>query len=57
MHSLLGQMVRRAMLVNIFLLGSIGMAIPAELDRTVKIVALGDSLTAGFGLKPGEGFP
>jgi acyl-CoA thioesterase I len=25
--------------------------------RTIKLVALGDSLTAGYGLAPGEGFP
>ena len=29
---------------------------PAE-ARTLRVVALGDSLTAGYGLKPGEAFP
>ncbi len=27
------------------------------LARTLHLVALGDSLTAGFGLPPGQGFP
>ena len=57
MHFHLGQMVQRAMLVNIFLFGSICIVMAAEPERPVRIVALGDSLTAGFGLKPGEGFP
>ena len=30
---------------------------PAALARTLHLVALGDSLTAGFGLPPGQGFP
>ncbi|HEY1942972.1 MAG TPA: arylesterase [Roseiarcus sp.] len=30
---------------------------PAAQARTLRIVALGDSLTAGFGLPPGQGFP
>ena len=29
----------------------------AAQGRTLKLVALGDSLTAGFGLKPGQSFP
>lgn len=29
----------------------------AAMARTLKLVALGDSLTAGYGLAPGEGFP
>lgn len=31
--------------------------LPAAAQETVRIVALGDSLTAGYGLAPGEGFP
>jgi acyl-CoA thioesterase I len=29
----------------------------AAMARTIKLVALGDSLTAGYGLQPGQGFP
>jgi acyl-CoA thioesterase-1 len=29
----------------------------AAMARTIKLVALGDSLTAGYGLPPGHGFP
>jgi acyl-CoA thioesterase I len=32
-------------------------ASPAAAARTLRLVALGDSLTAGFGLKPGNAFP
>ena len=39
------------------LLAALGFsAAPAE-ARTLRVVALGDSLTAGFGLPPGEAFP
>jgi acyl-CoA thioesterase-1 len=38
--------------VAVFLLG----APPAPADAPVKVLAFGDSLTAGYGLKQGEGF-
>ena len=64
MRYLLGQMVRRAMLVNVFVaaVAIAASAIPIlaraeDPGRAVRIVAFGDSLTAGFGLKPGQGFP
>ena len=31
-------------------------AVPAAAAETVTVLALGDSLTAGYGLKQGEGF-
>ena len=35
-----------------------GAALPAPaMARTIKLVALGDSLTAGYGLAPGQAFP
>ena len=61
MNVLLGQMVRCAVLVNIMILGLTGNAMSQNPIQPpgppVRIVALGDSLTAGFGLKPGQGFP
>ena len=64
MRYLLGQMVRRAILVNVLALAIAGgvmaagpeKAIPGP-DKAVRIVAFGDSLTAGYGLQPGQGFP
>lgn len=57
-----GHMVRFARLVNA--LGAVLMllvATPARAQdpsaRPIRIVAFGDSLTAGFGLKPDEAFP
>ena len=52
-----GQMVRRALLVNFCLVALMGVAMAAGPEKTIRIVAFGDSLMAGFGLKPGEGFP
>ena len=60
MTSLSGQMVRFAGLVNALLalvLLAAGPAKAADPAAPVRIVALGDSLTAGYGLKPGEAFP
>ena len=57
MRYLLGQMVRRTVLVNLFGLAITGGVMAAGPEKTVRIVAFGDSLTAGFGLKPGQGFP
>jgi acyl-CoA thioesterase-1 len=36
---------------------AIWLPLPAFAQETLRIVALGDSLTAGYGLAPGEGFP
>lgn len=52
-----GQMVRRILLVNTIFLGTASSAMCAENAPPIRIVALGDSLTAGYGLKQGEGFP
>ena len=57
MNALLGQMVRCAMLVNIMILALTGNAMSQSPAAAVRIVAFGDSLTAGYGLKPGQGFP
>ena len=59
-----GQMVCFGRLVNalgVLLLGLLATALPAfasdTAERPVRIVVLGDSLSAGFGLQPGEAFP
>ena len=51
-----GQMVRAIALVNLWLLA---LLMPAAADeaRPIRIVAFGDSLTAGYQLKPDEAFP
>jgi acyl-CoA thioesterase I len=41
--------------VHLFALACLSLAKPA-MARDLIVVALGDSLTAGYGLKPGEGF-
>ena len=46
---------RRALLSLLALLAAL-IAVPA-FAQPIRIVALGDSLTAGYGLKPAEGFP
>lgn len=50
--ALLGRLLRGLLL----LLAAITIASPA-LARTVRVVALGDSLTAGYGVAPAEAFP
>lgn len=64
MRYLLGQMVRRARIFNVLAaaVAIVALSLPfmaraEDPDRPVRIVAFGDSLTAGFGLKPGQGFP
>ncbi len=59
-----GQMVCFGRLVNALgalLLGLLATALPAfasdTAERPVRIVVLGDSLSAGFGLQPSEAFP
>jgi acyl-CoA thioesterase I len=53
----LGQVVRLIAAVNLALLVVLPGAWAAERDRPVRIVAFGDSLTAGYMLKPSEAFP
>ncbi len=50
------QMVRRLALVNLWLFALL-MPAMADDDAPVHIVAFGDSLTAGYQLKPEEAFP
>ena len=54
-------MVRRTLLVNSLFAGLMALlAVPAEANAPgppVRIVAFGDSLTAGFGLRPEAAFP
>jgi acyl-CoA thioesterase-1 len=52
-----GQMVRLMAIVNLWLAAGIGMAFAADDAAPVRIVAFGDSLTAGYMLKPSEAFP
>jgi len=56
MHALYGQMVRFALLVNV-VVAVMTVAATVRAAETVRIVAFGDSLTAGYGLKPDESFP
>ena len=49
---------RTCMVANWLLFAAVVLACPpASADDITKIVVLGDSLTAGYGLAPGEGFP
>lgn len=50
------QMVRLLLLVNVVLVAALCNAGAAE-ARTLRIVAFGDSLTAGYGLAPDAAFP
>jgi acyl-CoA thioesterase-1 len=52
-----GQMVRLMAIVNLWLAAGIGMAFATDDAAPVRIVAFGDSLTAGYMLKPSEAFP
>ena len=52
-----GQMVRLMAIVNLWLVAGLGMAFAADDAAPVRIVAFGDSLTAGYMLKPSEAFP
>jgi len=51
------QMVRLMAIVNLWLAASFGAALAADDAAPVRIVAFGDSLTAGYMLKPNEAFP
>ncbi len=52
-----GQMVRLIAIVNLWLLASLGAAQATDNAAPIRIVALGDSLTAGYMLKPDGAFP
>jgi acyl-CoA thioesterase-1 len=53
-----GQMVRLALIVNLGIAAGMGVAMAAdEAAAPIRIVAFGDSLTAGYLLKPSEAFP
>lgn len=55
MQKLFGQMVRVIAAVNVFLAAALATAVAAE--KPVRVVALGDSLTAGYMLGPNDAFP
>ncbi len=55
--AVLRQMVRTMVLVNLWLAASLGAVTAVEPDAPLRIVAFGDSLTAGYMLKPTESFP
>jgi len=52
-----GHMVRMMALVNLWLAAGLGGALAADEAAAVRVVAFGDSLTAGYMLKPSEAFP
>lgn len=52
-----GQVVRLMAIVNLWLAACLGAAQADEQAAPVRIVAFGDSLTAGYMLKPSEAFP
>lgn len=52
-----GQMVALAAIVNLWLGFFGGMAPVQAQERTIRIVAFGDSLTAGYRLAPNQAFP
>jgi acyl-CoA thioesterase-1 len=52
-----GQMVRWMAIVNLWLAASFSVALAADEAAPVRIVAFGDSLTAGYMLAPSEAFP
>jgi acyl-CoA thioesterase-1 len=53
----LANMVFRVLLCNWLVAGIASGAIAAPAGQPVRIVVLGDSLVAGFGLKPSDAFP
>jgi acyl-CoA thioesterase-1 len=55
--TLADQMVRVFVLFNLFLAAGVGAAVAADGAKPVRIVAFGDSLTAGYGLKASQAFP
>ncbi len=61
MFPVVGQMVRLLLLVNLSLTTAMLAAGPVaavtSTNRPIRIAAFGDSLTAGYGLRPSEAFP
>lgn len=55
--SFVGQMVRLAVIVNLWIATGMGVAMAQDEAAPIRIVAFGDSLTAGYGLQPSEAFP
>jgi acyl-CoA thioesterase-1 len=55
--SVVGHMVRLMVIVNLWFAAELGAAMAADEAAPVRIVAFGDSLTAGYMLKPSEAFP
>ena len=53
----LANMVFRVLLCNWLIAALVSGAMAAPADQPLRIVVLGDSLVAGFGLKPSEAFP
>lgn len=56
-ETLMPKMVLRALLFNWLVLCVVATASAADGGRPVKIVAFGDSLTAGYRLRPADSFP
>lgn len=54
---LLRQMVLLLAIVNMGVIRHVDQAVAAENGKPLAVVALGDSLTAGFGVGPAESFP
>jgi acyl-CoA thioesterase-1 len=51
------QVVRLALLVKLLFLASLAPAHSMDASRPIRLVAYGDSLTAGYMLKPSQSFP
>lgn len=55
--TVVGQMVRVVAMFNLCLVAAVGAGRAAESEPPVRMVAFGDSLTAGYMLKPDKAFP
>jgi len=53
----LGHMVLLSAMFNLAIVSNLGPVSARDASAPLKIVAFGDSLTAGYGLKPSEAFP
>jgi len=56
-HPILAQVVRRVILVNLLLVVCLMPIEAADAQRPIRLVAFGDSLTAGYMLPPAQSFP
>lgn len=56
-YPILAQVVRGALLVNLLLAACLMPAKAADSNRPIRLVAFGDSLTAGYMLPPAQSFP